>query len=293
MKSLRIKALSVRQIIGLLLLLTILGLNLSTPFIRDLDRSMIGPLDREALVYIDESLKKSLLAFGVAKTMNAAISFFQETTLAVQPLGLGVELPIGQVLDPLNDMVERSSWIFLLSATALGVQRLFVEIGQWVSVTVLLSLCLAVAALSIFLKRFLIDLRHTAIRLLLIFLLVRGFVPLSFHVSAHVYDQFMASTYTEQIGVLETQTEQMDDLSNKTRSRRVEKDKILAMFKELGHLAKDISDRLVKLITVFVAQVIVIPLGFLWLLVQGIRSILTWSMPGRFGTTVGETGGGS
>ena len=46
----------------------------------------------------------------------------QGTEVAIQPVGVGVSLSIGEVLDPLNDLIERFSGLALLAAVSLGLQ---------------------------------------------------------------------------------------------------------------------------------------------------------------------------
>lgn len=267
------KGSSIFRILFLIIMLSFLLVNLTTSMITRFDSRTAGQMDRQAVIYIDQSLKKALLAFGMARAMNSAISFFQETTLAVQPLGMGVELPVGQVLDPVNDMIERASWVFLMSATALGVQRLFLEISQWAALSVVLNLFLVCVILALFMKRIGVDVRSAAVRLGLLLLFIRCFIPLSYMANARIYDQFMAPTVAAQLGVLEKQQAQMDQLSETTRTGIPDKGKIMAVFREITEAVKDISNRLVKLITVFIAQVIVLPLLFLWVFFQGIKQI--------------------
>ena len=60
----------------------------------------LGPLDRVAQDYVESGLKRALITFAAARTANAVISVVQETTVAIQPLGVGVTLSPAQALDP-------------------------------------------------------------------------------------------------------------------------------------------------------------------------------------------------
>lgn len=250
-------------------------LNLTTSYVKNADIYVFNQIDQGAEQYIDASLKKSLLSFGVTKAMNAAISFLQETTIAIQPLGVGVELAVGQVLDPLNDMVERSSWVFLASATSLGVQSIFLKINRWVVTSVLLNAFLVCSILSFFIKTLVVDIRNTAFKLGLLILFVRCFIPFSYLVSSHLYETFMQETYAAQIGILDDQKNKMDTLSGVMRETGHSREQISAFFNEVAQIAKDAGDRLIKLITIFITQVIVLPLAFLWLFLQGLKFIVT------------------
>jgi len=85
-------------------------------------------LDRTALTETGGTLKRALAAFAVARALNGVISVAQGTELAVQPVGVGVTLTVGEVLDPLNDLVENFAWLALLACVSLGTQMLLAEV---------------------------------------------------------------------------------------------------------------------------------------------------------------------
>ena len=66
--------------------------------------------------YAEDALKRALATFAVARTLNGVISVAQGTEIALEPGGVGVMLTPGQILDPINDLVER----FLLHYFALS-----------------------------------------------------------------------------------------------------------------------------------------------------------------------------
>ena len=54
-----------------------------------------GPLDRLAQEYVESGLKRALITFAAARTANALISAVQETTVAIQPFGVGRTANLG------------------------------------------------------------------------------------------------------------------------------------------------------------------------------------------------------
>src|SRR5882724_7611869 len=94
-----------------------------------------GPLDRLAQEYVESGLKRALITFAAARTANAVISVVQATTVAIQPLGIGVTLSPAQVLDPLNELVEQFSALMLAACISFAIQRVLISIGghEWVS----------------------------------------------------------------------------------------------------------------------------------------------------------------
>src|SRR5258706_3749567 len=101
-----------------------------------------GPLDRLSQEYVESGFKRALITFALARTANALISVAQETTVAIQPFGLGVMVSPAQVLDPLNDLVEQFSTLMLIACVSFAVQRILIEIGGFVWVSVFLTAAL-------------------------------------------------------------------------------------------------------------------------------------------------------
>lgn len=96
-------------------------------------------VDRAAATDTGDTLKRALTAFAVARGLNAVISVAQGTELAVQPVGVGVTLTVGEALDPLNDLVEDFAWLALLASVSLGTQLLLADVVGNVWMNALLS----------------------------------------------------------------------------------------------------------------------------------------------------------
>ena len=84
-------------------------------------------LDNSSQHYVDKAFNRAIISFGIAKTLNGVISVAQGTEVAIQPAGVGINLTPGQILDPVNDLIERFSWIMLASTTSLGIQKVFLK----------------------------------------------------------------------------------------------------------------------------------------------------------------------
>jgi len=108
-------------------------------------------LDDNVLDNTGETLQRALATFAVARAMNGAISVAQGTELAIQPVGVGVTLTVGEVLDPLNDLVERFSWLALLACVALGNQLLLSEVVMTPWLNALMSAAVAGYLLALWL----------------------------------------------------------------------------------------------------------------------------------------------
>lgn len=80
---------------------------------------------------LEQAFTRALLGYAIARGLNGAISVAQGTEVAVQPAGVGVNFAPGEILDPINDLIERFSWIMMLAASSLGVQRVLLRMSAW------------------------------------------------------------------------------------------------------------------------------------------------------------------
>ena len=93
--------------------------------------------------YARAAFSRALITFAVARTLNGVISVAQGTEVAVEPGGVGVNFSVGEVLDPINDLVERFSAVMLVATSSLGLQNVLPRMSTWWGT----GLALAVAAL--------------------------------------------------------------------------------------------------------------------------------------------------
>jgi hypothetical protein len=97
--------------------------------------SWTGFLEQQVEAGTGATLKRALATYAVARGLNGVISVAQGTEIAIQPVGIGVTLTAGEILDPLNDLVEQFSSLVLVACASLGTQMLMTELlsEQWVS----------------------------------------------------------------------------------------------------------------------------------------------------------------
>ena len=86
--------------------------------------SWLSILDKRSSSYVDAALVDSTVAFGIARGMNAVISVLQSTTLEFSMVA-GVSVSLGEMLDPLNDLIEDYSSLMKLSIGCLNFISLF------------------------------------------------------------------------------------------------------------------------------------------------------------------------
>lgn len=140
---------------------------------------------------VDAGLKRSLVSFASARALNAVISVVQGTEVVVHPLGVGVTLTLGQVLDPVNDLVEQFSSVMLLASVAFGIQKLLLSIASnWVVSAVVTGLALLWASLFWFNKA-----PAWLSRMLVVLVFLRLVMPVTLIGSAFVFEKFSAAEY--------------------------------------------------------------------------------------------------
>lgn len=244
-----------------------------------------GVLDEGAEAQYESMLKRALITFAVARSLNGIISVIKETEVALQPAGVGVKLAPGQILDPINDLVEQFSWIMLASAASLGVQRLLMEVSLWPGMSLVLAAAVLIWWLSLWLREG-GEWRRLAVRMLLVVAFVRFAVPMVVLATDGAYRVFMSPAYeTAQEEVMFTQRQltalhesqegvetvpekgavsaigRWFDQATDTLRVRERLETYQGMFPRL-------AENVVQLIAVFVLQTILLPLLFLWLLIR-------------------------
>ena len=253
--------------------------------------SFFKPIDNSSQTQLDSALTRAMIGFGLARTLNGVISVAQGTEFAVQPAGVGVNFSPGEILDPINDLVERFSWVMLLATSSLGVQKILLEVSSWAGISVLL----AGAGLFFLLTR----LRNSAIasmadiaaKLLLLMLLVRFLIPLGSIANDWVYKQFLQPHFEHSSEQLEIASERIREISTRQTSAEkppgslterakgfyksmTSKFDFDGMLNDYKQSAENVSENAVNLIVVFLLQTIVFPLLFLYLIYRLFKSFI-------------------
>jgi hypothetical protein len=164
-------------------------------------------LDDPAMQRVDAGLERALATFAGARALNAAISLAQGTEFTAG-IGAQVTLSIGQVLDPVNDMVEVFSNVMLLASVAFGIQKVLLVIGQYVYVKWALTGVLAVWTATRLLSK--ARPRWLDVALVLM-LMVRFAVPVVSLGSDAIYEHFLQQQYSEGQRTLDTTTAAVDN----------------------------------------------------------------------------------
>ena len=173
-----------------------------------------GVADDVSREYADDALKRALATFAVARTLNGVISVAQGTEVAVEPGGVGVVMTQGEILDPVNDLVERFSSVMLVAASSLGLQIILLEILSWVVLTGLLVAALAVWLATLWSGRLRAQ-GWTAfvIRASLILAFVRFAVPIVIICTNFIFNTFLLGKHEVSAAELQGATSEIEALN--------------------------------------------------------------------------------
>lgn len=257
--------------------------------------SFYGLIDHYGKKYTDESFERALIAFGIAKGLNAAISVAQGTEIALEPAGVGLIFAPGQILDPVNDLIERFSWVMLACTTSLGIQGILLKIFS--SGTFSLIVSSALILLIIFVWRKDIVSKRTLqmmYRSVVFLIILRFFIPFMAISSEGLYRAFLESDFIESTDSLQNaraDVEQFNDQNRGISEVREEKSwyeeisdnlstamnslNIKKRYTELQSAVEDVTIDLINLIVVFTVQTILFPLLFIWLAIKLSKAAFT------------------
>jgi hypothetical protein len=250
-------------------------------------------LDHFGEEYADQALKRALISFAVARTLNGLISVAQEAEVAMQPAGVGLNISPGEILDPVNDLIERFSLVMLVAASAIGVQKILLSISAWDLFNYLVIGFWILYGIMLIAKRNKPKGLHPFWSKAVIFLmLVRFATPVMALTSQGLYNAFLQENYqeanTELEGAsrtIENNTPEQKPLSPTEQSayegakewlsNAISQLDIKKQIKAYQAAAERASQNVIELITVFIVQTVLFPIFFLWLIYRSGRSLLS------------------
>ena len=244
--------------------------------------SWLGPLDSPAIREVDAGLKRALVSFAAARTLNALISVAQGTEVSAQPFGVGVTLAPGQFLDPANDLVEQFANLMLTASVAFGVQKVLITMGgYW-----LISLVLTAAALGWTWLYFRQQQAPAWLsRTLVILLMLRFAIPVVVIGTDFLSQKFLAADYASSQRVIDAASGQVAKLNppappaaenqgmmETIKGWLAQTGDLKTRFENLKQAVEQATEHIIRIIVIFLLQTLVIPLLLLWALYAVARS---------------------
>ena len=275
-----------------------------------------GVADDVSDTYAEDALKRALATFAVARTLNGVISVAQGTEIALEPGGVGVMLTPGQILDPINDLVERFSSVMLVAASSLGLQIVLLEILSWWVLTAALIVSL-VAALLVMWSPELRKNRIVALipKVALALTVVRFALPVIIICTNFVFETFLETRHDVASGELSASATQIEQISadidasdeqaasgsadpeddafelpswdelRESAARLyssttdwIRSNSVSEKIAGLQESASSATSHIIDLIVIFVLQTIIFPIVFLWLFIEALKALAGRSM---------------
>ncbi|MDJ0748401.1 MAG: hypothetical protein QNJ11_02895 [Woeseiaceae bacterium] len=255
--------------------------------------ALTGFADNTSDTYADEAFKRALVTFAVARSLNGVISVAQGTEVAVEPGGVGVNLTVGQILDPINDLIEQFSSVMLVATSSLGLQNILLSMAGWWGVTlVLVAAALFLVVSSWWPGGVKQATAAMAMKIFIVTVFLRFALPALIIGTHIVFAAFLEEEHDAATAVLEATSTEIEEFNQQESSSNsggedqswmerlgdmidssIDQLDVSGRIQTLKASASSASEQIVRLIVIFVLQTIILPLVFLWLLVEGLKAI--------------------
>ncbi len=254
----------------------------------------IPVLDATADTYFRDSITKAGISYATCRVINATVSIIKESSVELEPAGIGLSLAVGQIVDPINDMVERLSDVLVMSITSLGVQELVYEISLTLVPYILAVLLFVLSILVWFRNERILKLQRILLSILVIASIARFCLPVSSIANEFLQESFFEEKILEANEELARGVADLDKLKDihlpeydgvlgtiqngavYLKQKSIDFKKAIAITIENRGL---IIENLVKLtflyVGVFVIQVLMLPLLIFWFFMKIVNSLFT------------------
>lgn len=244
---------------------------------------LVAPIvDARGAAWIERTFARTLGALAATRGLDSAISLAQSSEVSFS-FGPGGSLGIGQALDPVNDLVEQYAALLLTSTTALGVQRLALQVTQAIGWRLFLPCLAALAAAAVCGGATRGALLAWGRRLFGLALFARLALPTAGTIDAWIADRFLESNYQAAADAVTATTQRIerveaDEAGRPWYERYNPVDAIGERAQKLYDSLSAVGESIVNLAIYFTVSTIVLPLGTLWLLSRATGAVFS---PGR------------
>ena len=250
-------------------------------------------MDQRAAKDYEQLFQRAFVTFALARTINGVISVVQGTEVALQPAGVGVTLTPGEILDPVNDLVERFSWIMMGATISLGVQNVLLDVSAWWIIQGLVAALAAWLLIRLWYPGRSSQFNRILFRRVFpLLLFIRFAVPVMLISNDLLYQEFLEQRFeqsTEIITEAGKEFEQIEAEGNKentqddddgmldslTRawSSTVNSVDLSGRLQRMQAQAAVVIEHLIQLSVVFILQTALLPVVFLWFFIQVIKRL--------------------
>jgi hypothetical protein len=241
--------------------------------------SWFKPLDAAAVGHVDQGMKAAFVSFATARAINGAISLVQS-----MQVGVGASVNPGELLDPVNDLVEQFSNLMLAATVAFGVQKVLLAMGVHAALPVLLT-CVAGVWLALTLSSRPVP--RWLGQVVVVLLIVRFAVPVATVGTDLLARAFLAPTYEaaqtslgQLVGAPSADGQRAAGADTKeswsewARRWSSKATDVSAQVERFGAAAGRIAEHVTDLIVVFLLQTLVFPVALLWIVYRSAVMLL-------------------
>ncbi len=259
-------------------------------------------LDSTADTYFRDSISKAGASYGVCRVINATVSIIKESSVELEPAGVGLSLAVGQAVDPINDMVERLSDVLVMSITSLGVQKLTYEICLTLAPQVLAFFLIIFSILTLFQNGRIFKLQRLILSILVIVSIARFCLPVSSMANQFLQDHFFEQKIVEANSQLARGIADLDKLKDVAlpkydgvigtiensasylKQKSIDfKNAIAVTIENRDIIVENLLELTFLYVGIFIVQVLVLPLLIFWFLIKVVNSLFLT-------TTIANTG---
>ena len=214
--------------------------------------------------YTSRALTQAAVTYGIARGINGLVSVLQSTQVSI---GIASVSP-GEFLDPLNDMIERFSWVAMISMASIGFQKLLLLMASSLLFKILLTITGALLILSV--MRMNGSNQNALMRLFVITLFLRFAVGAVVVANHSVEYYFLEQTRSQATASLSETQHLLSDVNLQSQQKdRSFWDDITGSFSGMQEDAiktqtEKAANNIVDLTVVYMAQTIIFPFLFLW-----------------------------
>lgn len=255
------------------------------------NQAHLRPLTLPLHTQLDASIKETALTFAAARAVNAVVSLVQESSFGFS-LGINVSIAAGQILDPLNDLIERFSQLTLACLIALSMQKVLLDLGIVLATAIAIPISALTGLLALWWVGKLKDrFRNLCQRFSLISLFLLLGLPISI-LATELCDRLLLSTQinaangrinqisqelaeeSEQATPLpqnegRNQTSLLDRIkrsSEQTQAQLEQSTKVLALLDQIKSLDTDtLIEDIILLCGLYLLRALLLPIMMLWL----------------------------
>lgn len=215
----------------------------------------------------NKAFERSLATFAIAKGLNGVISVLQGTEVQGSVVFASATFTIGEILDPLNDMIERFSWVMLASTIALGIEKLLIDMGGALALKVIIGLLAGTTLLCLWVPRLQFA-KYWISRIFAVFLILRLLMPLLEGANSMIYTHYTEPMYQKATASLHVASTDLQKLKNNLTQKE------LSFFEKLQQRFENTTKEMISMMVIFVLHSMLLPLLFLWGGAKGIIFLL-------------------